>query len=70
MTDPLQLASMVTMTSRAGESLWTLGALYHGQTSRCVGWPHFGAAPTLGGVASTSRSIRFLGGSSTSGEVL
>ena len=37
-TDPLELASMVTMTSPAGESLWNLGALYHGQISRGYVW--------------------------------
>ena len=37
-TDPLELASMVTMTSPAGESLWNLGALYHAQTSRGYVW--------------------------------
>ena len=31
-SDPLELASMVTMTSPAGESMWNLCALYHGQT--------------------------------------
>ena len=36
--DPLELASMVTMTSPAGESLWNLGALYHSQTSRGYVW--------------------------------
>ena len=35
-----------------------------------MGWPHFGAAPTLGSVDSTSWSLRVLGGSSTSGEIL
>ena len=30
--DPLELASMVTMSSPAGESLWNLGAIYHSQT--------------------------------------
>ena len=33
-SDPLELASMVTMTSPAGESLWNLAAQYHNQTSR------------------------------------
>ena len=37
-SDPLELASMVTLTSPAGESLWNLGALYHGQTSRGYVW--------------------------------
>ena len=33
-SDPLELASMVTMTSPAGESLWNFCTLYHSQTSR------------------------------------
>ena len=37
-SDPLELASMVTMTSPAGESLWNLCAQYHGQTSRGYIW--------------------------------
>ena len=37
-TDLLERASMVTMTSPPGESLWNLGALYHGQTSRGYVW--------------------------------
>ena len=37
-SDPLELASMVTLTSPAGESLWNLGALYHGQASRGYVW--------------------------------
>ena len=37
-SDPLELASMVTMTSPPGESLWNLCALYHGQTSRGYTW--------------------------------
>ena len=37
-TNPLELASMVTMTSRAGESLWNLGALYHSQTAGGYVW--------------------------------
>ena len=38
LSDPLELASMVTMTSPPGESLWNLCALYHGQTSRGYTW--------------------------------
>ena len=37
-SDPLELASMMTMTSPAGESLWNLCAQYHGQTSRGYTW--------------------------------
>ena len=37
-SDPLELASMVTMTSPAGESLWNLAAQYHNQTSRGYVW--------------------------------
>ena len=68
---PPELASMVTMTSPAGESLWNLGTLYHSQTSRGYVWVgHTVVRRTLGPVDSTSRSLRFLGVSSTSGEVL
>ena len=37
-SDPLELASMVMMTSPAGESLWNLRAQYHGETSRGYTW--------------------------------
>ena len=37
-SDPLEMASMVTMTSPPGESLWNLAAQYHQQTSRGFVW--------------------------------